>query len=68
MEDVKTSLLINEGLDLYSKESPAYHSRCIRSYELKTTADVSINYKRTKMFKNTSSYNVVRINLIFSFS
>jgi hypothetical protein len=51
---VQKSILINTGLDLYSNKAPAYHSRCVKSLQLDTGADVSINYKRSKMFQNTS--------------
>jgi len=54
MKIYQKSVLINKGLDLYNKESPAYYSRCIKSNQIDTGADVSINYKRNKMFQNTT--------------
>lgn len=48
------SARINKGLDLYNDKSPGFHSRCIKSNQLDTGADLSINYKRNKMFQNNS--------------
>jgi hypothetical protein len=50
----KSQVINNVGIDLYSNEAPAYHSRCFKTQQLETGADVSINFKRTTMFQNTS--------------
>jgi len=39
-------------LDLYNSVSPGYHSRCYKTTQFDTGADVSLNYKRTNMFQN----------------
>jgi hypothetical protein len=54
MDVYERSSLINIALDLYNNESPAYYSRCIKTNQINTGADVSINYKRNQMFQNTS--------------
>jgi hypothetical protein len=54
MEEYEKSALINAALDLYNNESPAYYSRCVKTNQIETGADVSINYKRSQMFQNTS--------------
>ena len=54
MEQYEKSALINKELDLYNNESPAYYSRCFKTNQIETGADVSINYKRSQMFQNTS--------------
>jgi len=54
MLEYQRSALINAALDLYNNESPAYYSRCVKTNQIETGADVSINYKRSQMFQNTS--------------
>lgn len=39
-------------LDLYNSNSPGYHSRCFKTTQFDTGADVSLNYKRSMMFQN----------------
>ncbi len=50
----RESAAINLDLDLYNNNSLGYHSRCVKSNQLTTGADLSINYKRNKMFQNNS--------------
>jgi hypothetical protein len=54
MNFYEKSTLINIFLDLYNNESPAYYSRCVKTNQINTGADVSINYKRSQMFQNTT--------------
>ncbi len=54
MNDYIKSSAINKGIDLYNNDSPAYYSRCVKTNQIDTGADVSINYKRNTMFQNTS--------------
>ena len=42
------------GLDLYDVKSPAYQSRCFKGNN-SNGADVSINFKRTQWFQNTTA-------------
>jgi len=43
-----------EGTDVYNKESPSFHSRCFKSFDFNTTADISINARRTNLYQNDS--------------
>jgi len=54
MDVYEKSALINKGLDLYNNDSPAFHSRCFKTNQIDTGADVSINFKRNNMFQNTT--------------
>ncbi len=44
--------IIKNIIDLYDSKSPGYHSRCFKTTQFDTGADVSLNYKRTNMFQN----------------
>ena len=54
MDMYDKSNAINKGLDIYNNDSPAYYSRCVKTNQIDTGADVSINYKRNTMFQNTT--------------
>jgi hypothetical protein len=54
MNTYEISAIMNPNLDLYNNQSLAYHSRCVKSININTFADISINYKRSQMFQNTS--------------
>jgi len=42
-----------EGIiDIYDKESPGFHTRCLQSKDYTTNADTSINFRRMKLYKN----------------
>jgi len=43
-----------EGTDIYNVNSPSFHSRCFKSFDFNTAADISINARRTKLYQNES--------------
>ncbi len=44
----------NKNVDLYNPVSLGYYSRCVKSKHLDTSADISLSFKRNKMFQNQS--------------
>lgn len=48
------SLYLSSIIDIYNSQSPGYYSRCLKSDNIDTGADTSINYRRTVMFQNAS--------------
>ena len=49
-----TAVVLKDVIDIYNSKTPGYHSRCYTSKEFESGADTSINYRRTKLFQNTS--------------
>jgi len=52
MDLYQKATTVKSFLDLYNSNSPGYHSRCFKTTQFDTGADVSLNYKRTNMFQN----------------
>ncbi len=52
MQMYQKAATVKAFLDLYNSNSPGYHSRCFKTTQFDTGADVSLNYKRTNMFQN----------------
>ena len=52
MEMYEKAVTVRDFLDLYNSKSPGYHTRCYKTTQFDTGADVSLNYKRTKIFQN----------------
>ena len=52
MDMYQKASTVKAFLDLYNSNSPGYHSRCYKTTQFDTGADVSLNYKRTNMFQN----------------
>jgi len=44
--------LVNKDVDIYNKESTGFHSRCVKSKDLNTSADTSMSFRRNTMFQN----------------
>lgn len=39
-------------IDIYDKETPGYHTRCLKSKDYETNGDTSVNFRRMKLYQN----------------
>lgn len=52
MQDYEKAKIYKEIMDIYNKESVAFSTRCVRTNDYETGGDTSINFRRTKLYKN----------------
>jgi len=42
------------SIDIYNIQTPSFHTRCLKSKEIELSSDLSINYRRTVLYQNST--------------